>query len=156
MPETIEMTDTNRIEKEVQLRAPKARVWRALTDSSEFGTWFGVNLEGPFEVGSTVRGKLTHKGYEHVAFEMIIETMDAEDVFAYRWHPNPADAGVDYSKEPMTLVEFRLEENADGTHLTLVESGFDLLSSERRAFTIVSNGKGWTSQMERIRKYVDG
>jgi uncharacterized protein YndB with AHSA1/START domain len=156
MTETIQMTETNRIEKEVVLRASKSRVWRALSDSTEFGTWFGVKLEGPFVVGSTVRGKVLHKGYEHMVFEMAVETMEPEDAFAYRWHPHPHDATVDYSKEPMTLVEFRLEETATGTTLTVIESGFDLLSPERRAETLISNGKGWTSQMERIRKYVDG
>jgi uncharacterized protein YndB with AHSA1/START domain len=156
MTKTTEMTETNRIEKEVVLRASKSRVWRALSDSGEFGTWFGVNLEEPFEVGRTVHGRVTHKGYEHMVFEMTIEVMDPEDVFAYRWHPHPADAAIDYSKEPTTLVEFRLEETPDGTHLTVVESGFDLLSPERRALALVSNDKGWASQMERIRKHVDG
>lgn len=156
MTETIQMTDTNRIEKEVVLRASKSRVWRALSDSGEFGTWFGVNLEGPFELGHTVHGKVLHKGYEHMVFEMTIEVMEPEDVFAYRWHPHPHDATVDYSKEPTTLVEFRLEETETGTTLTVVESGFDLLSPERRAETLISNSKGWTSQMERIRRHVDG
>ncbi|MEO8333521.1 MAG: SRPBCC family protein [bacterium] len=156
MTETRELIDTDRIEKDVQLRAAKSRVWRALTDSKEFGAWFGVNLNGPFSAGETVTGQVTHKGYEHMLFEMTIETIQPEDVFAYRWHPHPADAAVDYSKEPTTLVEFRLEENAEGTHLTVVESGFERLSPERRALTIVSNDKGWTSQMERIRRHVDG
>jgi uncharacterized protein YndB with AHSA1/START domain len=153
---TGQMTETNRIEKTVLLRASKARIWRALSDAEDFGTWFGVKLEGPFEVGSTVRGKLTHKGFEEVPFEMRIERMDPEKLFAYRWHPNAKDIAVDYSKEPMTLVEFRLAETAEGTVLTVIESGFDELSPERRALTFVANDKGWTSQMERIRRHVDG
>jgi len=156
MTETMQMTDTNRIEKDVLLRAPKARVWRALSDASEFGTWFGVKLEGPFVVGNTVRGNVTNKGYEHIVFEMTIEILDPQDVFAYRWHPHPVDTAIDYSKEPTTLVEFRLEETADGTRLTLVESGFDQLSPERRAMAFSGNDKGWTSQMERIRRHVEG
>ena len=156
MNATAQMTDTDRIEKDVQLRAPKARVWRALTDATEFGTWFGVNLNGPLKVGDTVSGQVTNKGYEHIVFEITVEQMQPQDLFSYRWHPHPIDATVDYSTEPTTLVEFRLEENADGTHLTVTESGFERLSPERRALTIVSNAKGWASQMERIRRHVDG
>ena len=98
------MTNANSIEKQIGLRAPRARVWRALTDAAEFGTWFGVKLEGSFEVGKSVRGRITHPGYEHIVFEMIIERMDAPVLFAYRWHPYAIEPAVDYSKEPATLV----------------------------------------------------
>jgi uncharacterized protein YndB with AHSA1/START domain len=151
-----QMTDTDRIEKEIQLRAPKARVWQAISDSAEFGTWFGMKFDAPFMIGSTVHGQITSPGYEHLVIEMKIETIEPQDVFAYRWHPNAMDTAVDYSKEPMTLVEFRLHETADGTRLTLVESGFDALPPERRSPSLVSNGSGWKSQMERIRRHVDG
>ncbi|MEO5816078.1 MAG: SRPBCC family protein [Gemmatimonadaceae bacterium] len=156
MPATHEMTDTNRIEKEVQLRASKSRVWRALTDAAEFGSWFGLKLEGPFVLGKPVSGKVTSPGYEHLVLELTVETVEPQDLFAYRWHPHALDTSVDYSTEATTLVEFRLYEIADGTRLTVVESGFDNLSPERRALALVGNDKGWTSQMERIRRHVDG
>ena len=150
------MTDPNRIEKTILLRAPRPRVWRALTDAREFGTWFRVELEGPFEVGTTVKGRITHPGYEHVTMEMMIERMDAERVFAYRWHPYAIDPAVDYSKEPTTLVEFRLEDADGGTRLTLVESGFDRIPASRRAEAFRMNDDGWTAQMENIRRHVEG
>ena len=81
--------------------------------------------------------------------------MHPQHRFSYRWHPHPEDAAVDYSKEPTTLVEFQLEETAEGTRLTVVESGFDRRSPERRARTLVTNGNGWSGQMERIRRHVD-
>src|SRR5262245_10536671 len=102
-------TQSDRIEKKILLRAPQSRVWRALTDSKEFGTWFRVNLEGPFVAGKTVRGRITHPGYEHVTLDLVVERMEPEKLFSYRWHPYAVDPKIDYSKEPTTLVEFRLE-----------------------------------------------
>jgi uncharacterized protein YndB with AHSA1/START domain len=149
------MTNTNSIEKHIRLRAPRARVWRALTDAAEFGTWFGVKLDGSFEAGKSVRGRITHPGYEHIVFEMIIERMDAEVLFAYRWHPYAIEPAVDYSKEPTTLVEFKLEDAQGGTLLTLVESGFDRVPLHRRAEAFRMNDQGWTEQMENIRRHVE-
>jgi uncharacterized protein YndB with AHSA1/START domain len=148
------MTSTDRIEKHLLLRAPRARVWRALTDAREFGAWFRVKLEGPFAEGATVRGRITHPGYEHVTMEMVIERMDPERLFSYRWHPYAVSPDVDYSAEPMTLVEFRLEETAGGTLLTVVESGFDRLPSGRRAEAFRMNDPGWAEQMRNIERHV--
>ena len=149
-------TSSDRIEKEVLLRAPRARVWRALTDAEEFGTWFRVKLEGPFAVGKVVKGHITYPGYEHITFEVTVERMEAERVFAYRWHPYAIDPRVDYSPEPMTLVEFRLEDAAGGTRLTVVESGFDKIPAGRRAEAFRMNDGGWAEQMENIKRHVEG
>jgi uncharacterized protein YndB with AHSA1/START domain len=127
------VSSTDRIEKTTLLHAPRARVWRALTDHREFGTWFRVDLDGPFHEGATVRGRITYPGYEHMTMEIQIVCMDAERLFSYRWHPYAVEPGVDYSAEPTTLVEFRLDEDAGATRLTVVESGFDRLPSGRRA-----------------------
>ena len=148
------MTETDRIEKKVTLRAPRSRVWRALTDAEEFGAWFGVKLEGPFAEGATVRGKITHPGYEHLTMEMQVERIEPERYFAYRWHPYAIDAGVDYSSEPSTLVEFRLDEADGGTVLTIVESGFDRIPLARRAEAFRMNDEGWTEQTKNIERYV--
>lgn len=150
------MSTTDRIEKKVVLRAPRARVWRALTDASEFGTWFRVRLEGHFAVGQPMRGHITYPGYEHLKFEVIVERMEPEKVFALRWHPYAIDPEYDYSHEPTTLVEFTLADAAEGTLLTVVESGFDKLPPERRDEAFRSNSGGWAEQMENIRTYVAG
>src|SRR5712691_1083328 len=117
--------NTDRIEKRILLRAPRARVWRSLTDAEQFGQWFGVELNGSFVPGARLRGQVKHKGYEHVPFEITIERMDPEKLLSWRWHPYPVDPKIDYSAEPTTLVVFELEEVADGTALTVVESGCD-------------------------------
>ena len=156
--ERLNMTNTSsdRIEKEIVLRAPKSRVWRALTDSSEFGQWFRVNLEGPFKVGSVTRGQITHPGYEHVVMEVDVVRMDPQDVFAYRWHPYAIEPGVDYSKEPSTLVEFRLEDAPGGTKLTVTESGFDKIPAHRRDEAFRMNDQGWAGQIKNIQRHVEG
>lgn len=145
---------TDRIEKKITLRAPRARVWRALTDYKEFGTWFRVKLERPFAVGADVRGNITYPGYEHVTMEVTVERMDAEKLFSFRWHPYAIDPKVDYASEPTTLVEFRLEAVPEGTLLTVVESGFDRIPSGRRAEAYRMNSGGWEEQVKNIARHV--
>src|SRR3989449_10462294 len=147
-------TSTDRIEKRILLRALRSRVWRALTDAREFGAWFRVALEGPFAEGTTVRGRITHPGYEHVTMEMLIERMDPERLFSYRWHPYAVSPDVDYAAGPTTLVEFRLDEAAGGTLLTIVESGLDRLPSERRAEAYRMNDGRAAEQSENIARRV--
>jgi uncharacterized protein YndB with AHSA1/START domain len=152
--ERMEKTDTDRIEKKVQLNAPRSRVWRALSNSTEFGEWFRVKLEDKFAEGKTVRGRMLHKGYEHVTIEMTIERIEPERHFSYRWHPYAIDPKADYSNEPTTLVEFLLEEADGGTALTIIESGFDRIPLARRAEAFRMNDNGWTGQAKNLAAYV--
>lgn len=145
---------TDRIERTVLVRAPRSRVWRALTNAREFGTWFGVKVEGTFAPGARVRGAITHKGYEHVTWDITIERIEPERVFSWRWHPAAVELHVDYSTEPTTLVVFELTDVADGTQLTVTESGFDDVPLARRAQAYRMNGEGWTWQMKSIETYV--
>lgn len=153
MPDT-----TDRIEKRIELKASVSRVWRALTDYREFGEWFGVKLEGPFVLGQVSRGYITYPGYEHVKWEVTVKKMEPERLFSFTWaHPkslDKADYSPDYSNEPTTLVEFRLEKTATGTLLTLTESGFDKLPADRRLDAFRRNEGGWTQQMKNIESYV--
>jgi uncharacterized protein YndB with AHSA1/START domain len=147
-------TIPDRIEKKILLRASKARVWRALSDSKEFGTWFGAKLEGQFTPGATVSGPITTKGYEHLTMTLVVERMEKERLLAFRWHPDDVDPKADPSGEPMTLVEFHLEEGPEGTLLTVVESGFDKVPLARRAKAFESNSEGWAEQLKNIERYV--
>ena len=149
-------SSTDRIEKQILLRAPKSRVWRALTDAEEFGTWFRVKLEGPFVLGARNRGRITYPGYEHITMEVAVERMEAEDLFSFHWHPYAVDPKVDYSSEPTTLVEFRLEPANGGTLLRVVESGFDRLPASRRDEAFRMNDAGWAQQLANIERHVAG
>jgi uncharacterized protein YndB with AHSA1/START domain len=144
----------DRIEKQIELKAPVSRVWRALTDYREFGEWFRVKLEGPFVVGKVAEGFITWPGYEHLRMEVVVQKIEPERYFSYTWHPYALDPKVDYSKETPTLVEFTLEKTAKGTLLKVTESGFDKIPSARRLEAFRMNDNGWAQQMKNIESYV--
>ena len=146
---------TDRIEKTIDLKAPIERVWRALTDSAEFGEWFRVKIDGAFAPGESARGRITHPGYEHLVWEANIVRMDRPRLFSFTWHPYAVDPEVDYAQEPPTLVEFRLEPIAAGTRLTVVESGFDALPDHRREDALRRNDQGWAQQMTNVQAHVE-
>ncbi len=159
------MPDTDRIEKQILLRAPVQRVWRALADPVEFGRWFGIKFDGPFAPGASVRGVIVgtsanpevaklQKQHEGLPFEITIERMDPERLFSFRWHPHAIEPGVDYSAEPTTLVEFRLEHAAEGVLLMLVESGFDKIPLARRAQAFSANEGGWSIMVKVFEEYL--
>lgn len=145
---------SDRIEKRIELKAPVSRVWRALTNYREFGQWFRVKLDGPFVVGQVSRGHITYPGYEHLKWEAVVQKMEPERLFSFTWHPYAVDPNVDYSNEPATLVEFRLEQTAEGTLLRLAESGFDKIAAERRPEAFRRNDGGWTEQMKNIEAHI--
>lgn len=142
------------IEKRIELKAPVSRVWRALTDYREFGEWFRVKLDGPFAPGKISRGQVTYPGYEHLKWEAVVQKMEPEKLLSLTWHPYAIDPKKDYSKEPSTLVEFKLEKTTSGTLLILTESGFDKIPSDRRLEAFRMNDGGWTVQMKNIENHV--
>jgi len=143
-------TTKDRIEKEIVIKAPRNRVWRALTTAAEFSEWFGARLDGPLQVGKTVKGQ-----HKDIVFDMTVEKIEPETYFAYRWHPYPLPADVDYSNEPTTLVEFHLKDQPGGTLLTVVESGFDKIPGHRRDLAFRMNNDGWVGQMGNIQRYAE-
>ena len=146
----------DKIERQIEIAAPLAKVWRALTDAKQFGEWFLVKLEGPFVAGQSVGGQLTFPGYEHIRMEVVVKAIEPETYFSYTWHPYAVDPSMDYSQETPTLVEFRLKETAGGkTLLTVTESGFENIPSARRTKAFLSNENGWRQQMENLTAYVD-
>jgi uncharacterized protein YndB with AHSA1/START domain len=156
---------TDRIEKKILLHAPRKRVWRALSDSTEFGTWFGMKFDGPFTPGARVRGTIAgttvdadvakaQKQYEGMPFEISVDRIEPERLFSIRWHPNAVERGVDYSHEPTTLIVFTLEELTNGVLLTVTESGFDQIPLARRAKAFEANEQGWGMVVKLIEKYL--
>jgi uncharacterized protein YndB with AHSA1/START domain len=158
---------TDRIVKQVVLRAPVVKVWSAISDAQRFGSWFGVAFEGAFVAGAKLRGKIVptqvdaevamqQEPYAGATFELVVEAIEPMRRFAFRWHPFAVDPNVDYSHEPMTLVELVVEEVAAGTRLTITESGFDSLPADRRAAALRANDGGWAAQLVLVEKYVAG
>jgi uncharacterized protein YndB with AHSA1/START domain len=148
-------TDTDRIERQIVLKASRSRVWRAISTAEEFGSWFGVAFRNTvFAAGKHVQGNITYPGYEHIRFDAWIERMEPERLMSWRWHPYAVDTSIDYSQEPRTLVVFELKEVPEGTLLTVVESGFDDVPPSRRQEAFRMNSGGWTEQMVNIEKHV--
>lgn len=148
------MTNTNTITKQMELKAPIEKVWRALTDHQQFGKWFGAQVDGPFVAGQMSTGMVSCCN-PPIKWAATIERIDPQHTFAYRWHPFAIDPETDYSKEPTTLVEFKLEAIASGTKLTVTESGFDALPKHRMPKAFHMNTEGWGKQLENVRKYVE-
>ncbi|BAQ18805.1 SRPBCC family protein [Methyloceanibacter caenitepidi] len=146
---------SDRIEKEIEIEAPLSRVWKALTDYKQFGAWFGVNLEEPFVPGETTRGSLTITGFEHVTFQAVVRKIEPERYFSFTWHPYAVELDRDYSQEEPTLVEFTLTETAAGTHVRVVESGFDKIPAHRRDEAFRMNEGGWAAQLGNIKNHVE-
>jgi uncharacterized protein YndB with AHSA1/START domain len=147
-------SSTDRIEKTTVLRAPRSKVWRALTDPAQFSEWFGTRLKDAFKPGARVRGPITSPGYEHLTMDITIEQVEPERLFSWRWQPG-GDPDIDPA-EPMTLVVFELEEVPEGTRLTVTETGFDRIPVSRRGKAYRENEQGWAGQMEALRKYLAG
>ena len=150
------MTETNQdqIEKTVEIAAPVPRVWRALTDHKEFGEWFHVRLDGPFEVGKTTTGNITYPGHEDMEWVSTTERMDHEELFAFSWPPGAIDQETPYDDDAKVVVEFRLEPTDDGTRLTIVERGFLQFPEPKRLEVLRSNQEGWNIQAQNIAAYV--
>ncbi len=145
-------TTTDRIVKTMLLKAPRSKVWRALTEPAAFSSWFGCDLRDPFVPEARVRGPVTHPGYEHLTMDITIDQVQPERLFSWHWHPG-GDPDIDPS-EPMTTVTFELEQVPEGTRLTITETGFDRIPPSRRGKAYRENDDGWTGQMENLRKYL--
>jgi len=75
----------DRIKKGIVLKAPSSRVWKAISDPAEFGTWFKVDMSGlTFEPGKPVQAKMTYPGYEGMPFEMVVDRIEPERLFSFR------------------------------------------------------------------------
>lgn len=156
----------DRIEKKTILRAPRSKVWSAISDAKKFGTWFGVDFDGPFVAGKKITGRIVptkvdpeiaahQKPYEGKPFDFVVDRIEPERLFSFRWHPFAVEPDVDYSKEEATLVTFELEDAEGGTLLKVTESGFDKIPLERRAKAFAMNEGGWEAQTKLVAKYVE-
>ena len=142
----------DRIQKVITLHAPRARVWKAITDARQLGEWLWLNMSGDVVAGARLSGPVTYPGYEGANVEMLVERVEPQRLVSWRWHPDAVDKNVDFSNEPMTLVTFELEEIEGGTRLTITESGFHQLPVVRRAKAFESNDGGWKEVSGSIEK----
>jgi uncharacterized protein YndB with AHSA1/START domain len=163
--EGLHMTDTDRIVKSLVLRAARERVWHAISDAVEFGSWFGIEFDRPFSVGVRLTGRIVpttadadvakaQARYAGTPVEIWIERIEPPRLFAFRWHPYAVEPGIDYAAEATTLVEFELADAAAGTRVIITESGFDRIPLSRRADAFMRNEQGWTMQTTLLEQFL--
>jgi uncharacterized protein YndB with AHSA1/START domain len=157
--------NTDRIQKQVLLKSSIERVWQAVSDAKSFGSWFGVEFEGPFIAGVQLNGRIVptkvdpeiarlQEPHTGKPFQILVEEVTPMTRFAFRWHPFAIDPSHDYSGEPKTLVAFDLGDVNGGTQLTITESGFDQIPAERRSQAFNANDGGWTHQSRLIARFL--
>lgn len=143
----------NSIERQIEINAPVAKVWKALTDSNLYGQWFGAKFQSEFVAGKTTNGRNTSKGFE-MDIQFHVKDIKPQSYFSYAWTPYPIDQSFDYSKEEPTLVEFFLEPTVQGTLLKVKESGFSKITASRRAEAFKMHSGGWEAQLRNIEKFL--
>jgi len=142
------MQDT--IVREITVKAPKERVYQAITDPEQIITWFPDVIEGgTLEVGQ--RPVFIFTGENHRA-SIYVEAAKPFEYFAYRWVPGGDGFVGDVLTVANTLVEFRIEELPDGTKVTLTESGFTSLPAEVMEQRLSENSGGWDIMMDLLEK----
>src|SRR5688572_5062813 len=149
------LTELSRIDRTIEIEAPPARVWRALTDPAEVARWFDVTIEGEYRQGRDVWMTSRHPDYAGMRFRVRVTEVTPPTRVIWRWHPGAVDPNVDYSREPETTVTFTLEPSGRGTRLTVAETGFDEITLERRAKVYADNTQGWTEVLAAFQKHVE-
>jgi len=141
------------IQKKINLAAPIDRVWSALTDFEQFGTWFRAEISGPFVVGAVLRGVATSQEQECVAWTLEVTKLEPEHLFAFTWQDEVGPAQRE--TEPATSVTFRLDPISTGTRLVIAETGFAALSDKNRIDMFKENTNGWNEQAQNLAAYVE-
>ena len=141
-------------EKVVDIQAPVSRVWQAITDHEQFGEWFFVRLDQPFEVGKVTTGQVTYPGHEDMKWTSTTEVLEHESLFVFSWPPGDMDPDTEYGEDAKVFVEFKFEATDQGTRLTITESGFLQFPEPKRLEILRGNTEGWNIQAENISNYV--
>lgn len=145
----------DKIERIVVLKAPIERVYRAITDPKEWGTWFAHGVEGDFEPGSQ---PVMDEG-EYGRFRIAIIDVQPHHYFAFRWVSGsefvPQGFVGNPLEHPNTLVEFFLNEIDGCTELRLVESGFAGLPDKYAEKNFNENCDGWEYQLNSLTEHLN-
>jgi uncharacterized protein YndB with AHSA1/START domain len=134
------------VRRELEIRAPRARVWRALTEPDQLTRWFPTRRA---EIDLRPGGDAVLE-WEEATAQAVVDVVEPPGRLVFRWRP----MGLG---RPYTTVSFTLEESADGvaTHLTLVESGFASLPDQIEQQSHAGNAEGWAHELEELKEYVE-
>lgn len=149
------LAELSRIDRTVDINAPRERVWRALTNDEELAAWFQVRLEGEMRTGGVVWMTSVHPQHAGQRWPVRIVELSEPIRMVWQWHPGEVDPAVDYSQQPQTTVTFTLEPTAGGTRVSVSETGFDEIALARRAKAYADNSQGWTEVTVWLKTYVE-
>lgn len=140
------------VTRTIVIEAPVEKVWRAVTEPQHISQWFGRAEFGGSSVGDT--GTLTWPGHDPLPVR--IEASDEPRMVAYRWSNDDAlgapPADVDDSNS--TVFTFTLEPLAEGTRLTVTETGFETTSDP--IANLESHREGWDSELDKLVALLEG
>ena len=141
------------VTRAVTIAAPVEKVWAAITEPRHIARWFGQRAVLD-ELAVGARGVFSFDGYGD--FPVRIDELEPLRAIAYRWSNDNARAldPRDVDPEHSTVFRFTLEPIAEGTWLTLVESGFGTLADP--VASLEGNRGGWTSELDELVAYVEG
>jgi uncharacterized protein YndB with AHSA1/START domain len=153
------------IEKSIVLNCALERVWCAISEARQFSAWMGLSDHGDFVPGTLFTAKMAptkfndefaklQEPFDGLQVKMTIDQIQRPRLFSFRFHPFAVDPDADYSREPMNLVTFELQEVPDGTMVTITETGFDRIPLERRAMAYEVNDRGWALATKALENYL--
>jgi uncharacterized protein YndB with AHSA1/START domain len=148
---TVTIQDT--IERSIVLPVQRARVWEALTRPEQISQWFEGVWEFELKPGAPIRFDFGPEYGEHRGRVEVVEPMDRV-VYLWTHESKGWDPAVPIDDVPTTLIEFSLQDDGEGTKLTVVESGFAALPEEIRQRALVDNTQGWEEQLGNIARYL--
>lgn len=136
-------TTTGRIiERTLEFDLPVARVWAALTEADQLGSWFSDQAD--FQARAGYVGSVTWAN--HGTFALRVEEVDAPHRLTWRW---VHEAGAPFDEASSTLVEWTLQErDGGGTVLHLRESGF---ATDKHH---TENQGGWTQELGHLTAFL--
>jgi len=141
------MAFPDRIERVVELKQPREKVWAALTTAEGLGAWFGNKASIDLRPG----GSASMAWDSGDTASMRVERVEEPSVFGFTWHIY----GLPETDPRRTYVEFTLEPAGVGTRLTVVESGFSQLPDDEHKAAFDGNTRGWASELGELVAYLD-
>jgi uncharacterized protein YndB with AHSA1/START domain len=149
MPRDGEIDMSIAAERTIWIDAPRERVWQAVTTAAGLDAWYapGSTWDIPtLKMGANVK-------FHHVSSETLVATIDVldpMDEFALRWQPDKT-----YPQLVLT-TGFLLEDEEDGTRVTITECGYEALPEDLRQTWVDSTNEGYGMSMENLKAYLEG
>lgn len=148
------MEVTNTVTHEIEVEAPVTRVWKAISDAREFGSWLGADIHGEFEPGKRLTGKMHVREMVHLSWDIEVEAMLVNELFVYTWPPFTGDPNPNLSSGPRIRGEFHMRPTENGTLVTLTETGFAALNDDIRVQVFENHVQGWNYLLANFEEYV--